>query len=153
MLGRTILDPQHVESSLDAVAGLGLLDCSTVFQTCKETARVEGVHLASGAKIAAYEIHMGCTQGIAGALPLFKITHRHGLPAEGYDGVSAANGRVWGTYLHGLFDSEEFRRWWLERLRPGTPVPKNPSENRFDALADAVRKSIDVDQLYRIVLG
>ncbi len=153
MLGRTILDPQHVESSQDVVEGLGFLECSTVFQSCKETARVEGVHIASGAKIEAYEIHMGCTQGIAGTLPLFKVRQRHGMPAEGYDGVAAPNGRVWGTYLHGLFESEGFRRWWLERLRPGTALPKIPTENRFDALADAVRKSIDVDSLYRIVLG
>lgn len=117
MLGRTIVDPHHAESQEDAFDGLGLLDCHTVFQTVKETARVKGVHVASGAAIEGYEIHAGCTQGNPGPRPLFRITERHGMAAEGYDGVASPDGRVWGTYLHGVFDGDGFRRWWLERLQ------------------------------------
>lgn len=153
MLGRAVLDPDHVESPVEHVAGLGLLECSTVFQRTKETARVRGVHLASGANIDAYEIHMGCTQGPAGSRPLFRITERHGMAAEGYDGLASADGRVWGTYLHGLFDNEAFRRSWLARLRPDVPLTRceHATTNRFDHLAAAVREAIDVAELYRII--
>jgi adenosylcobyric acid synthase len=156
MLGRAVLDPDHVESAAEQVPGLALLECSTVFNRTKETARVRGVHLASGATVQGYEIHMGCTQGPEGARPLFRIHERHGLPADGYDGVAAPDGRVWGTYLHGLFDNEAFRRWWLARLRPDlvpgeAEPPSGASGNRFDLLASAVREAIDVAELYRIV--
>jgi adenosylcobyric acid synthase len=161
MLGSAILDPNHVESSESQVPGLNFLGGATVFQPHKETARVGAVHVASGAEIEAYEIHMGCTQGNPGPAPLFRITRRHGMPAEGYDGMASADGRVWGTYLHGLFDGEAFRGWWLGQLRRrgdgadaqshecAAPVP--PETNRFDALARAVRNSIDVAALHRIV--
>jgi len=156
MLGRAVLDPDHVESAVEHVPGLGLLECSTVFQRTKETARVRGVHLASGAAVEAYEIHMGCTQGPADARPLFRLHERHGLPADGYDGLAAPDGRVWGTYLHGLFDNDAFRRWWLARLRPDLAPPEaeppaGARKNRFDLLASAVREAIDVAELYRIV--
>jgi len=160
MLGNAILDPERIESSHDSVEGLGMLDGATVFQSNKETARVKAVHAESGLELEAYEIHMGCTQGNPGNPPLFRITRRHDMPAEGYDGMASSDGRVWGTYLHGLFDGEPFRRWWLQRLRPDmfpaagcAAVPAPPAENRFDVLADAVRKSIDVGSLYRIVWG
>lgn len=156
MLGRAVLDPDHVESSQEHVAGLGLLECSTVFNRDKETARVSGVHLASGIGVAGYEIHMGCTQGAAGAPPLFRIHQRHAMAAEGFDGLASPDGRVWGTYLHGLFDNEAFCRWWLGRLRPDLEPaecapPAAEQHNRFDTLASAVRNSIDVAQLYRII--
>ncbi|HQU44764.1 MAG TPA: cobyric acid synthase, partial [Pirellulales bacterium] len=116
MLGRTVLDPGQAESTEERTEGLGFLDCSTIFQPVKETARVEGVHVESGSAVEGYEIHLGCTQGNPGPRPLFRITRRHGMAAEGYDGAASADGRVWGTYLHGLFDNDGFRRWWLERL-------------------------------------
>lgn len=174
MLGRTILDPDRVESPQELTEGLGFLDCNTVFQAVKETARVKGVHVESGAAVEGYEIHMGCTQGNPGPQPLFRIRQRHGVVAEGYDGAASPDGLVWGTYLHGLFDNDEFRRWWLMRLSrrqkkeacceppAGWLDAKNEHEasvagcrrdraDRFDALAAAVRKAIDVEHLYRII--
>ena len=151
MLGRTILDPDHVESDQDCVEGLGLLDCATVFQRDKATARVEGVHVASGASIAAYEIHLGCTQLPAESSPLFRITERYGMACEGYDGLANSDGSVWGTYLHGVFDNAEFRRWWLNRLRPGIEMETASPADRFDTLAAAVREHVNVAELYRIL--
>ncbi|HUY87842.1 MAG TPA: cobyric acid synthase [Pirellulales bacterium] len=174
MLGRTILDPDCVESPQELTEGLGFLDCSTVFQAVKETARVTGIHVESGATVEGYEIHMGCTQGNPGPQPLFRIRQRHGIAAEGYDGAASPDGLVWGTYLHGLFDNDLFRRWWLKRLsgrskkevrsEPSSdrleaqgereapvPVLQQDREDRFDALAAAVRKAIDVEHLYRIL--
>jgi adenosylcobyric acid synthase len=162
MLGRTIVDPDHVESADERIDGLGFLDCHTVFQRVKETARVSGVHVESGAEVEGYEIHMGCTQGNPGPNPLFRIHRRHDMAAEGYDGVATSDGRVWGTYLHGLFDNDDFRRWWLKKIvgrngerawDKGDTAETNGArhDDRFDALAAAVRKAIDVEQLYRII--
>ncbi|HWB12086.1 MAG TPA: cobyric acid synthase [Pirellulales bacterium] len=162
MLGRTIVDPDRVESADERIDGFGFLECHTVFRPVKETARVRGEHVESGAEVEGYEIHMGCTQGNPGPSPLFRIDQRHGMAAEGYDGAASADGRVWGTYLHGLFDNDDFRHWWLKRIkeRNGKDVSDNGCEaernggrrdDRFDALAAAVRKAIDVEQLYRII--
>ncbi|HEV3025728.1 MAG TPA: hypothetical protein VGX76_24815, partial [Pirellulales bacterium] len=165
MLGHTIVDPEHVESADERIEGLGFLDCHTVFRQVKETARVSGVHVESGAAVEGDEIHLGCSQGNPAPRPLFRIHQRHGMAAEGYDGVASTDGRVWGTYLHGLFDSDDFRRWWLKRIggRSGKGVLGGETDNRgtaangtryddrFDALAAAVRKAIDVEQLYRII--
>jgi adenosylcobyric acid synthase len=169
MLGQTIVDPAHLESTDEAIDGLGFLDCHTVFQPVKETARVAGIHVESGAAVEGYEIHMGCTQGNPGPRPLFKIDRRHGMAAEGYDGVASPDGQVWGTYLHGLFDNDGFRRWWLERLFQrrwplhggpalakvslSHPTSRENHRDRFDALAAAVRNAIHVEQLYRILWG
>jgi len=84
------------------------------------------------------------------------------MAAEGYDGVASADGQVWGTYLHGVFDNDDFRRWWLKRIKDrkggefserSAVVDRNGGhrDDRFDALAAAVRKAIDVERLYRII--
>ena len=151
MLGRAILDPQHVESSQDSSEGLGFLDTATVFHEEKQTARIRGTHVASGHEVAGYEIHMGCTQANGETSPVFRISDRHGMTVDGYDGLQSSDGRVWGTYIHGVFDSRDFLNWWLERIRPGSSCRESPIENRFDAVANAVRKSIDVEQLHRII--
>jgi adenosylcobyric acid synthase len=160
MLGRTIVDPDHFESPDERIDGLGFLDCHTVFRRMKETARVRGVHIESGAAVEGYENHKGSTQGNPGPRPLFRIHQRHGMAAEGYDGAASSDGRVWGTYLHGVFDNDDFRRWWLQRIkhRNGresldreTEKESGGCHDRFDTLAAAVRKAIDVEQLYRIL--
>jgi adenosylcobyric acid synthase len=157
MLGSRIFDPHHVESSADVEEGLGLLPSVTVFCEKKETARVRALHLPSGAEVNGYEIHMGCTQGNPAPDPLFRITERHGFAADGFDGMSARQGQVWGTYLHGLFDSAPFRRHFIDRLRAKRNLPalggrkESEPEGEFDKLASLIRTHLDVEHLYRIL--
>lgn len=157
MLGTRIFDPNHVESSSDVEEGLGLLPSATVFCEKKQTAQVRAVHLESGTEVHGYEIHMGCTQGNPSPTPLFRIIERFGMPAEGYDGVAERGGRVWGTYLHGLFDSDAFRRHFIDKLRAarglaagGAPTNADPLAeiNKFTAL---VRAHLDIPSIYRIL--
>ncbi len=155
MLGQRIRDPRRVESESEVEEGLGLLPVETVFAEAKETAQVRAVHLNTGVEVRGYEIHMGRTEGAEG--PVFRILERHGSPADEPDGSSARGGRVWGTYIHGVFDSGPFRRGFLDRLRARRgwePLRKafdvDLSES-LDRLADRVRASLDMDLLRRIV--
>jgi len=157
MLGERIFDPHHVESNADVEEGLGLLSTVTVFCEKKETSQVCAVHLPSGAEVTGYEIHMGCTQGNPSPEPLFKITERFGFAAEGYDGMAAREGKVWGTYIHGLFDSAAFRRHFVDQLRAARgmsplPDPKNIDPlTEMDKLAGLVRAHLDIGHLYKIL--
>lgn len=157
MLGQKIFDPHHVESTAEVEEGLGFLPTVTVFSQKKETSQVRVVHLESGAQIAGYEIHMGCTQGNPAPTPLFKIVERFGFPAEGYDGVDASGGQVWGTYIHGLFDSGAFRRHFVNKLRAARGLGSlergghHDPRAEFDKLAALVRKHLDMGYVYNIL--
>lgn len=156
MLGERILDPKRVEASRSQCEGLGLLPAVTIFRDEKTTAQVRGIHAESGLEIEGYEIHMGCTQGRNGHIPLFKIRERHGMAIEDDDGA-AANG-VMGTYIHGVFDKPEFRRYFLNRIRKSSgleaALPQNgysPSADPFDALARTLENNIDMKLLEKIL--
>lgn len=156
MLGRRVLDPFHVESEAAAEDGLGWLDAVTVMDRRKQTALVRAVHLGSGLEVEGYEIHMGCTQEGPEAVPVFRVVERCGIPADGFDGLAARGGRVWGTYLHGVFDAPAFRREFLNGLRarrgwgPLAPGAALDLEGELDRLASLVRSHLDVVALYRI---
>ena len=157
MLGQQLLDPQHVESGMDREDGLGLLPGVTEFVADKTTSRVRAVHCESGTEISGYEIHMGRTT--ADCDPTFKIVERLGVPVvDGYgDGAVSHHGRVWGTYIHGLFDSAAFRRHFLNTLRVGRGwAPRPESANidhhaEIDTLAAHVRAHLDMPAVYRII--
>jgi adenosylcobyric acid synthase len=155
MLGRMIRDPEGVESSVAEVAGLGLLPVETTFAREKATyqarARVVGgpgwLGAAAGLSADGYEIHMGRSQG---GTPLLEITRRNGEIVE--DGAFSANGRVWGCYLHGLFDNAGLRRAWLDSLGRG-PAEAARADDSLDRLADAVEAALDMARLESIIRG
>ena len=152
MLGNKIEDPDGVESHSDAVSGLGCLNLSTAMGKEKSLKRVNGRHCESGFKVQGYEIHHGQSV-IAGQLqPLFVADDGSVL------GVSAATLPVWGTYLHGVFDADEFRRWFIDRLRVRRHLPAVGKvlavydlQEAFDRLAGVVRQSLKMDQIYRLL--
>jgi len=158
MLGATVRDPDGVESQRAEIAGLGLLPVETVFAGRKATfrslARVcgGGGWLAGlrGATLAGYEIHMGRTPSPA---PLVEIVEREGQPAAQADGAASDDGRIFGLYLHGLFDNDDFRRAWLGSL--GAQAAGGSFRVRqaqaFDRLADGVGAALDMARLDAIV--
>jgi len=159
MLGRRIFDPKKVEANRSEAEGLGLLDSITVFSPKKLAAQVRAVHVETGLEVDGYEIHMGCTQGNNDHSAVFKIVERHGISVEALDGAKASTSAVWGTYIHGIFDSPEFRRSFLNRLRqtkglhPLNMVKPKDRLAGYDKLAAVVRKSIDMKLIYRILDG
>lgn len=154
MLGRTILDPHCVESPCREVEGLGLLNIVTTFEarkvTCQDTAEalgpVGGHETRDGDGLKGYEIHMGVSDGEIG---LFRL-HRKPGEAEVPDG--SQNRNCWGTYLHGIFDNDSFRRGLINALREkkGTgPLPVTVrygtlKEKAIDNLAGIVREHLDM---------
>jgi len=159
MLGRSIRDPLGVESPPGTdLPGLGLLPVRTEFGEAKTTRQASAACLsgpgfwaaAAGTAVVGYEIHMGRTEPDGGdARPAFRLADR-----DGVDGAVDASGRVWGTYLHGVFDGEAFRRSWLRSLGwAGAGGSLDLAARRradYDRLAASVRRSVDMDRLRRI---
>ncbi|WP_025718783.1 cobyric acid synthase [Paenibacillus sp. 1-18] len=169
--------------------GLGWLALTTTFLKEKQTVRVQGtlsnhcpllLNTASDSDadpkpiIEGYEIHMGVTECVTkyvtelqppgdGALgmdqmrTLFHIRRGEGTGFE--EGWGTTDGKIWGTYLHGVFDNDRFRRSWLDGLRQSkglTPLDstftvREAKEQEFDRVAEVVRAHLDMDQIYRIM--
>ena len=156
MLGQQIQDPGHVEAATDAAPGLDLLPVVTVFGDRKLTAQVRGVHLESRLPVTGYEIHLGRMRGVPDVRPVFRLAGSH-ADDERDDGAQSPDGRIWGTHLHGLFDSDAFRRWWLNRLRqrqglPGLPpTPADSADGVYDRLAQHVRPHLKMPAIYKLL--
>jgi adenosylcobyric acid synthase len=145
MLGRIIDDPQGIEGSKGAVAGLGLLDVTTMMTPQKQLSRVKGQHLESGADITGYEIHIGETGG--------PDCSRAWLEVDGTQvGAASPNGRVRGCYLHGLFGADEFRRAFIESLGGQSTLQDYDGsvQNTLDALAAHLAKHLDTDRILEL---
>ena len=154
MLGNRILDPEHVElskeSNKDYIQGLGIIDIETTFYKSKQLAQKELIHSPSGHRIKGYEIHHGISRLTKGKVII--------KSDEGLIGASTLNGKIWGTYLHGIFDADDFRQWFLNQLRKnkGLPVSNKPSliydiDTYLDRLADVLRESLDIKQIKTII--
>ncbi|MEO0882633.1 MAG: cobyric acid synthase [Pseudomonadota bacterium] len=143
MLGRSITDPEGVDGAPGESAGLGLLDVDTVMLGAKRVAPVRAACARSGEAISGYEIHMGRTTGPDTGRPFSVID---GIA----EGARSANGSIEGTYLHGAFASDSFRRAWLERIGASADPAFNYGiavERALDDLADGVEAAVDIDGL------
>ncbi len=142
MLGRTIADPAGVEGPPATVEGLGLIDVATTLSDQKRLEPVRG-STSDGTVFAGYEMHMGVTAGPDCARPFARL-------ADGTaDGATSPDGRVMGTYVHGLFADDRQRAAWLARFAAG---PANVAyddliERTLDALAAHLAAHLDLDRL------
>jgi adenosylcobyric acid synthase len=142
MLGRTIADPDGLEGPPGTVASLGLLDVDTTLLPDKTLTRVEATHAATGTAIAGYEIHLGRTAGADCARPFALIG---AMP----DGAVSASGRVMGTYLHGCFAADGFRRAFLAGMGALTSALAfdDVIERTLDDLAVHLETHLDLDRI------
>lgn len=183
MMGRFLADPQGVESDhARTEAGLGLLPVTTEMGSAKVLRRTSAKTVSGwcGAGVAAglmpgtggghggaeacpgegyavhgYEIHHGVTTPDAGGGAVLVCLHESdGSPA----GWTTPDGQVWGTYLHGVFDADGFRRGWLDALRVrrglepvGRIVARYDLDPALDRLADAVRGAVDMTHVYSLL--
>ena len=159
ILGKELHDPDHVEHGGD-MRGLGLLDTSTVFQGGKTRTRIHGTireernlyHLENR-QLEGYEIHMGATTNLGGAVPMIELSDGR------TDAYMTPDGRIWGSYLHGIFDNEELVFGLVHDIMREKGI--NPGENhlsvaeykeiQYNKLADLIRNHLDMDQIYRIL--
>jgi adenosylcobyric acid synthase len=142
MLGRAVHDPDGIEGPNGTAAGLGLLDVETTLSGEKRLEKVAGV-TCGGAPFNGYEMHMGVTKGGDCARPFARF-------ADGSaEGAISADGRVIGTYIHGLFADDRQRSAWLKRFAPGGAVIGYDAliEETLDKLAAHLVAHIDVDRL------
>lgn len=166
MLGEKIEDPDGVEGE-GILTGMGLLPVVTCFEKEKARCRAEGQiaelsgkwQSLSGKKVSGYEIHMGRSYSTgntaAGFMQLNREENSHTGKAEG-----CVSGNVMGTYLHGIFDEEDFREAFLELIgrEKGIDVGKMQTisyreyrQKQYDHLAAVLRESLDMDEVYRIL--
>ena len=145
MLGKSVADPEGIEGPAGTTPGLGLLDVTTVMTPEKALTRVNAVHAVTGMALEAYEIHIGRTEGKDLARPF-------ALVGSQPEGAVSADGLVQGTYLHGLFTSDAFRRAYLAQLGVETTDGHYRArvESALDGLADHIEKHLDVDGLLRL---
>jgi adenosylcobyric acid synthase len=144
MLGTSIADPDGIEGPPGEVPGLGLLDARTVLGGDKSTVNVSGRHLASGEAVAGYEIHLGRTDGPDCARPLLDIEGR-------LDGAQSKDGLVTGTYVHGLFAADGFRRAFLAGFGARSDAAYEAGvERALDALAAHLEKHLDIEAILAI---
>jgi adenosylcobyric acid synthase len=146
MLGRTIADPEGVEGTAGAHVGLGLIDVDTALTGDKRVRPVSGVEISTRLPVSGYEIHLGRTVGPGAAHPWLQI-------AGETDGAISGDGRIMGSYVHGLFASDAFRRSFLQRLGASADPSLNASavvDTTLDQLADHLEAHLDLDRILEI---
>lgn len=139
MLGQAVCDPLGLEGAPGETPGLGLLDVTTTMQGDKHLRRVSAIHAATGLGVEGYEIHLGETDGPDRARPFAHVDGRA-------EGAGSADGRILGSYLHGLFASDAFRAAFIAGLgaRPSGLSYGAAVETTLDALADHLEAHADV---------
>ncbi len=173
MLGERLNDPEGIESAHASLPGLAIFPMETTFGRDKKTERVtgraQGWSIGAGLggerreashEIEGYEIHMGRTAftgPVAHPLSLASAEGRDGPPYR--EGARSQDGRAWGTYVHGIFHNDGFRRDWLNAIRRSKgwhPVAGELNYGRlreaeFDRLAEHVRAHLDIRKLYEMM--
>jgi len=142
MLGKAIRDPEGIEGPAGETLGLGHLDIVTTMTAQKSLTRVQAQHLATGEATEGYEIHIGQSDGAARARPFARVQGRD-------EGAVSADGRIMGTYLHGLFAADGFRAAFMRSLgaQPQGGAYGARVEGALDALAIHIEAHMDVDGL------
>ena len=162
MMGLTVEDPNGMEGG-GQINGLGLLAIQTVLLQEKITAQVTA-HLVSDQLFgisnaerctSGYEIHLGETTYHLGSKPVFELRRNHVHGAVITDGAQGADGRIWGTYVHGVFDHDAFRHALLKNARMACSLdavenlafPAADRQRKIDRLADAVEGAFDISAI------
>ena len=145
MLGTKIYDPDGIEGVAKETEGLGFLQIETIMRTKKTLNEVSAIHLGTSLQIKGYEIHLGETSGVDCQRPFAMIGGRK-------EGASSVDGRVQGSYVHGLFSQDSFRRAFLDKL--GISVEgfayDTQIEDTLDGLAEHIETYLDVDKIFSI---
>ncbi len=144
MLGASVADPDGIEGRPGETPGLGLLAVETVMGGDKRLSRVAAVHAATGQGFSGYEIHIGRTEGADCARPFATVAGRP-------EGAVSPDGRVAGSYLHGMFAEDGFRRAWLAGFGVASDLGYDGRvEAVLDALADHLEAHLDVAGLLEL---
>ena len=159
MLGSVVHDASHLDGEGGREEGLSLLPAETAFSPEKTTVQVRGTTVRHNEDVQGYEIHMGRTKRTGGE-PFATLKNEDGHIYE--DGASVDEGRIFGTYLHGLFDCSSFRHGFLNRVREANGIKEKQAcgvsarekrEESYKLLASAVREHLDCEFLHDLING
>ena len=168
MLGKVIKDPMGVESRINTIRGLGLLDIETLFENDKVTTQVEGrvANINSGMfksqesiRVRGYEIHMGRTQLGEKTKPFIEITSKLGEKTTQMDGAVDDKNQVFGTYIHGIFDDVSFTKTFIDSFMAkkgysyegATITLEEFKEDQYNKLAKVVKDNLNMEEIHRIM--
>lgn len=142
MLGQTVRDPEGIEGEAGSTPGLGHLAIETVMTADKRLTQTKAVHAATGLAMQGYEIHIGRSEGPDRSQP---FAHVQGQP----EGAVSADGRVMGSYLHGMFSNDHFRAGFLQHIGASASGLGYSAgvESTLDALAAHLETHLDVTGL------
>lgn len=145
MLGHTVFDPEGIEGVVGTSAGLNLLDIDTVLGPTKELRVEHATSALTGDPLVGYHMHMGVTRGRGLETPFARI-------GNAADGAVSADGTVMGTYLHGVFAADAFRRNFLGPAATATSslAYEATIDATLDALAAHLERHLDLDALLRL---
>lgn len=149
LLGRAIHDPDGIEGAGGSAQGLGLLDVETWLIAEKSLGESTGIHIPTGQKVGGYQIHVGQTSGPDRSRPLIRFDDHD-------DGAQSKDGKITGTYLHGIFASDTFRSHYLSSLgshETSSLVFDHLIDETLDQLADHLEAHADLDNLLKIARG
>jgi adenosylcobyric acid synthase len=160
LLGELLEDPDGVEHG-GTMRGMGLLNARTVFAQAKTRTQIQGdvtreedvPYSTTGKAVQGYEIHMGQTVNLGRCRETIRLEDGR------IDGLCNETGTVFGTYLHGIFDSGDLASLVISRLmlKKGMDPkswhfdPEAHKQQEYDKLADLVRRSLDMDKIYEIM--
>ena len=140
MLGQWIRDPDGLEGRQKEIRGLGIFPMETTLQRHKVTRQIDAEDLIFGTgRLKAYEIHMGRTRFFKKVRSAFRIQGGR------LDGAVSSGKRVFGGYLHGLFDNPHFRRAFSRSMGLRTHAPQ--SEMDIASWADVVKNSLNLKKI------
>lgn len=163
MLGEQIIDPYGVESSSYSMDGLGLLSTVTRFKKQKKLNQIEtriskNRFFGDNRTIKGYEIHMGDTRCLKAMHPFSTVVKKNAKRCYEDEGAISNDGKVMGTYSHGLFDNALFRRSFVNYLRkrkglmPRTyKKDDNHKEKQYKKIATLLRKNLDMKKIYGLI--
>lgn len=154
MLGESLEDSYHVEHG-GTMKGLGLLPLKTTFVEKKTRTRKKASLITNPQiHVHGYEIHMGVTTAINDTVqPLLQF--ENGTK----DGFHSQDGRIWGSYLHGIFDDDSFRQAFVSQLRKEKGISgevkeishKEYKKQQYDKLEQLLRNHLDIDSIYQML--
>ena len=142
MLGKMINDPHGLEGEAQSVEGIGLLDVETTMEPEKKVRVTVGSSVMFNLPLEGYEIHIGRTSGPDCQRPFSNINGH-------FDGARCKGGKVMGTYLHGLFAADEFRRAFIHMLGGDANIEnyKETVDQSLDDVAWELEQVLDIEQL------
>ncbi len=146
MLGRLLRDPERIESDIEAVEGLGLLDVETIMTGDKRLRPVSGVSMPDGTSFSGYEMHVGTTFGPDRSRPFARLSGGED------EGAISQSGNVAGSYCHGLFADDRQRARLLAWIgaEPSPLVYEAEIERVLDGLADHLAAHLDIEGLLEL---